>query len=294
MSIQATRFIIICAARTGSTMLRSMLNSHPQMVCHREVFSPRLMGFAGIYNQKDSDSPIRQFVEKTRNERPVDFLRDYVFYAGSYQAIGAKIKYDELEQPRWSAVFDSLLADREIRVVHLIRENRLRRLVSAIIAELTGVTVVPASDPQAGLRSPVPKIVVDVERCIHDFTAVQAAEARFRRHFSGHRIFEVSVRGHHGRTQSPVVGPPAILAARRDNADRQHGPAERPQIGGRDRKLFGGKRRTLSDGVCVLSSGLERALLFPASPYHSRQNGSAPRLDRHRVYLCAVGLHNRA
>jgi len=195
MSIQATRFIIICAARTGSTMLRSMLNSHPQMVCHGEVFSPRLSGFAGIYNQKDSDSPIRQFVEKKRNERPVDFLRDYVFYAGSYQAIGAKIKYDELEQPRWSAVFDSLLADRDIRVVHLIRENRLRRLVSAIIAELTGVTVVPASDPQPDLRRPVPKIVVDVERCIHDFTAVQAAEASFRRHFSGHRIFEVSYEG---------------------------------------------------------------------------------------------------
>jgi len=169
-------------------MLRLMLNSHPQIVCHGEVFSPRLIGF----ERKDKNSPINQLLEKTRNERPVDFLRDYVFYGGPYQAIGAKIKYSELEQPRWSAVFDSLLADRDIRVVHLIRENRLQRLVSAIIAQLTDVRVVLVSDPQPEPRGPVRKIVVDVESCIRDFTAVQAAEARFRRHFSGHRTFEVS------------------------------------------------------------------------------------------------------
>jgi len=188
MSIQATRFIITCAGRTGSTMLRLMLNSHPQIVCHGEVFSPRLIGF----ERKDKNSPINQLLEKTRNERPVDFLRDYVFYGGSYQAIGAKIKYSELEQPRWSAVFDSLLADRDIRVVHLIRENRLQRLVSATVAKLTGVRVVLASDPQPEPRRPVRKIVLDVESCIRDFTTVQAAEARFRTYFNGHRTFELS------------------------------------------------------------------------------------------------------
>jgi len=165
------------------------------MVCHGEVFAPRLMGFVGIWGQSSIYSPIGQLLEKTRDERPVDFLRDYLFYAGSYQAIGVKIKYDELEQSRWSAVFDSLLADRDIRVVHLRRENRLRRLVSAIMAELTGVTVVVASNPQREPRRPVRKIVIDVEGCIRDFTAVQAAEARFRRHFSGHRTFEVSYEG---------------------------------------------------------------------------------------------------
>jgi Stf0 sulphotransferase len=178
-------------------MLRFMLNSHPQIVCHGEVFSPRLRGFVGISDQggERKNSPIHQLLEKTRNERPVHFLRDYVFYGGSYQAIGVKIKYDELEQPRWSAVFDSLLADRDIRVVHLIRENRLRRLVSVIIAELTGVTVVVASDPQPEPRRPVRKIVVDVESCIRDFTTLQAAEARVRRYFSGHQTFEVSYEG---------------------------------------------------------------------------------------------------
>jgi len=63
------------------------------------------------------------------------------------------------------------------------------------MAELTGVTVVVASNPQREPRRPVRKIVIDVEGCIRDFTAVQAAEARFRRHFSGHRTFEVSYEG---------------------------------------------------------------------------------------------------
>ncbi|NES73345.1 MAG: sulfotransferase, partial [Okeania sp. SIO2D1] len=39
MSKFQTKFIITCAPRTGSTMLRMMLNSHPEIACHGEVIA---------------------------------------------------------------------------------------------------------------------------------------------------------------------------------------------------------------------------------------------------------------
>lgn len=38
-------FLIICAARTGSTWLRKMLNDHPRIICYGEVFATRVRGF---------------------------------------------------------------------------------------------------------------------------------------------------------------------------------------------------------------------------------------------------------
>ena len=34
-----TRFLVVCGPRTGSNMLCSALNSHPRIVCFREVFN---------------------------------------------------------------------------------------------------------------------------------------------------------------------------------------------------------------------------------------------------------------
>ena len=35
-----TRFVILAAPRTGSNLLCTLLNSHPQVLCHHEVFNP--------------------------------------------------------------------------------------------------------------------------------------------------------------------------------------------------------------------------------------------------------------
>jgi len=34
-----TTFIILCAARTGSTMLRQLLDSHPEVCCYGEIMA---------------------------------------------------------------------------------------------------------------------------------------------------------------------------------------------------------------------------------------------------------------
>ena len=41
------RFMIACAARTGSTMLVRTLRSHPALVMHGEVWGERMVGLDG-------------------------------------------------------------------------------------------------------------------------------------------------------------------------------------------------------------------------------------------------------
>ena len=36
-----TRFVILAVPRTGSNLLCTLLNSHPQVLCHHEVFNPQ-------------------------------------------------------------------------------------------------------------------------------------------------------------------------------------------------------------------------------------------------------------
>jgi len=56
-----SRFIILCAARTGSTMLRHLLNSHPDACCHGEVMGIRMRSFVGI---KPTGSPLLKKFEQ--------------------------------------------------------------------------------------------------------------------------------------------------------------------------------------------------------------------------------------
>src|SRR4051812_26319508 len=44
------RFVILTTARTGSTHLASLLDSHPQLVCGHELFNPEDR-YPGLYSQ---------------------------------------------------------------------------------------------------------------------------------------------------------------------------------------------------------------------------------------------------
>ena len=188
--VKKTRFVIVNAPRTGSTMLRLMLNSHPDICCHGEVFTgdkKRLRSFVGLNMQVDS--PLKQMFLRMRNDAPARFLGDFVFYAGAHLAAGFKIVYSVLESPLWEELFRAVLDDREIRIIHLKRKNRLKRYLSHYIANhVTGVNVV-FSDKD---RPVIPKLTISPEECLADMEAVEADERRFAGYFSNHEVFDLS------------------------------------------------------------------------------------------------------
>lgn len=184
----ATRFVVVCAPRTGSTMLRLLLNSHSNICAHGEVFGyPLIRGFVGL--RQGENSPMLSLLQQIREEDPVRYLRDYVFLDVPCTTVGAKTLYATLENPRWKAVLDFIKRDPEIRIVHLFRENRLKRYLSQyIVAEVTKVKVVFQGDD----RPLIPKVEVRPEQCLQDMESTEADEHRFREVFRDHRVFEVT------------------------------------------------------------------------------------------------------
>jgi LPS sulfotransferase NodH len=185
---RATQFIILCAARTGSTMLRHMLNSHPDVRCHGEVMTGRSLDALARVDRGADPSVTRELMER-RGSDPQGFLEDVVLDPGPAKAVGFKIKYEELSLPDYAWLLEWLKGRREIRVIHLMRENRLKRLISEITAtKVYGIYNVTseAERPRAA------RISLSPEECLEDFVRTEEREALFQGHFEGHDIFRTT------------------------------------------------------------------------------------------------------
>jgi LPS sulfotransferase NodH len=120
------RFVIFAAPRTGSNLLCSLLNAHPEILCHHGLFNP-----GGIHWARDwqgSASP----AEPDRD--PAGFIATVWASGEGARAIGFKMNRDEND-----AAVHALLHDPSVRKILLRRRNRVRTYVSEEIAKLTGV-----------------------------------------------------------------------------------------------------------------------------------------------------------
>ena len=130
------RFVILAAPRSGSNMLCSMLDSHPDILCHHELFNP-----SGIFYAlplRDSDSQASQEMQGRMQERdrdPLAFLAEQVWQRhGEKSVVGFKMTYQQN-----LAVFQAVLAAPEIQKIVLRRNNAVKSYVSKLVAEQSGV-----------------------------------------------------------------------------------------------------------------------------------------------------------
>jgi hypothetical protein len=134
--------MIACAARTGSTMLVRTLRTHPALLVHGEVWGARMVG---------ADGPLAGLAPADRDALEVQRFRDPAAAMARFaeahgaEAVGFKLKYDELVRPEWRQVRALVEADIDLRIVFLDRRDLLRRYLShQIVLRHTGVTNVPA------------------------------------------------------------------------------------------------------------------------------------------------------
>jgi hypothetical protein len=158
MGGRPVRFVIVNAARTGSTMLRMLLDSHPDIHCEGEILGAR---------------------------PPTDAIRILQQEVYSAPVAGFKIKYEELSLPDFGEVLDWLVAERSIRVIHLFRRDRLARLCSQVSVGLHGSYLFTEHRPKAVRFS------LSIDECLADFRLQAEREARFRRLFADHDVLEV-------------------------------------------------------------------------------------------------------
>lgn len=122
------KFVIVAPARSGSTLLREMLDSHPDVCCSGEVFGQlRVRGLS-----KRSSAHIEpELAFRVRKRDPAGLLAKHV-YASDCAAVGFKILYSQLFVLEALPAVAWLQDQPGLRVVHLWRRDLVARHVSEV------------------------------------------------------------------------------------------------------------------------------------------------------------------
>lgn len=125
-----TRFLIACEARTGSNWLCGLLNSHPDVLCHHEVFHPDALYYAFGFR----DGRLAHLGSTAERDRdPRRFARELLDADFGRSAVGFKILGQQAP-----GLLRELLADASVKKLILRRRNRVRAFVSLLRARQTG------------------------------------------------------------------------------------------------------------------------------------------------------------
>jgi len=147
-----TDFVVLAAQRTGSNLLCTLLNSHPEILCHHEIFNPRGPRYAVTH--RDGSFDLGSLEERERD--PVAFLNRVWRTRCGHPCVGFKMTRGQDER-----VLRHLLDDPSIKKIVLQRRNRIKTYVSQQIAQHLDEWEVYHSRE---LEPDRPRIEVDVTR----------------------------------------------------------------------------------------------------------------------------------
>jgi hypothetical protein len=179
---EAIRFLIVAAGRTGSTRLRLLLDSHPLIRCHGELFGNNLKTLA------EPATPAYGRLLAERAHDPAAFLRQRALEPAGAAAVGFKILYHQLTR-QWPGLLTQVQADRTLRIIHLVRRNGVKRFLSEYyVGTVTHRNRFDADEPLPAIAP----VVVPVQTLLDDLAAIAHESARIRCLFRHHRIHEVA------------------------------------------------------------------------------------------------------
>lgn len=124
------RFVVLTAPRTGSNFLCTLLGSHPEILCHHEMFNA-----SGIFCSLDLRSRSAYYFGTLvdRDRDPEAFLERMWGASFGHPVVGFK-----LSRSQNRAAFEAVLEDREVVKLVMRRRNRVATYVSEMVAQLTG------------------------------------------------------------------------------------------------------------------------------------------------------------
>ena len=122
---ETTPFVIVCLPRTGSNLLGEMLDTHPEVLCHMEIFNPK-----STYLSRKPH--LRIGTKDERDQDPWTFLQRVYEVTDGRRAVGFKLMPDHN-----NPVLLSVLLNRRVRKIVLHRPNVLQTYVSNCIARQT-------------------------------------------------------------------------------------------------------------------------------------------------------------
>lgn len=145
------KFVILSEARSGTSLLSGTLGSHPEIMCHGEIYHEKtewhLLGnFAGKAKE--------EIQELRKNENT--FL-ERVFDQDGYKAVGFKMWRNQ--NP---AACKSLLADDSIYKITYERDNKLAQFSSNLLANQTGIWNLTSGANVEKIKPEMPELAFNV------------------------------------------------------------------------------------------------------------------------------------
>lgn len=161
------KFVIISQSRTGSTLLMALLNNHENIICDGELFK-NLNGNSckHIWN--------RFFSKKPKKIEQVGFK---LFY------------YHPLKGDQ--SVWDFIKNDKSITIIHLVRKNWMRVLVSQKVGLKTKLWTENIYKPHL-VSIEEKKVEISIDECEEAFKKASLNEEKTREHFASHPFVEVT------------------------------------------------------------------------------------------------------
>lgn len=142
------RFVVLAAPRTGSNLLCTLLDSHPDVLCHHEIFNPD-----GVFYATSLRGRFQLGSCTERDADPLEFL-DRVWKAElGRAAVGFKMTRGQA-----AVVMDAVVGDAGVKKIVLRRRNAVKTYVSERIAQQTGCWEAYSN---AELPARTPRIRVD-------------------------------------------------------------------------------------------------------------------------------------
>jgi len=157
------RFAIIGHARTGSNYLLNGLKSSPSIRMYHEIFA-------------DHNRQIGKDFDKI-------FSTIFQYESKATRIVGFKIFYNHLTEEEWK----KFMACKDLKVIHLIRRNRLRTIISLEIAFKTGQWM---KSKNSG-RLTEKRITLDPSKLIERLEQIENEEAAARARFRDRQTLEI-------------------------------------------------------------------------------------------------------
>lgn len=181
-----SRFVILSNSRSGSNLLVSLLSSHGQVQCEGEVLND-FQAERIIWRDRRPTDPTDLAL---RESDPIRFLETKVFAPESddVRSCGFKIFYQHGQREAWQCVWPYLQGMPDLRVIHLVREDQLARVLSNHVAQETKRWFIrDAAEAHHDLR-----VTLDVEACRAEFERGAQWHQRRAALFAAHDVLPLT------------------------------------------------------------------------------------------------------
>ncbi|MBL8659792.1 MAG: hypothetical protein JNM75_08560 [Rhodospirillales bacterium] len=193
------KFVIVSHLRSGTHLLRTALESHPAVVCQTEVFNSdnRRLPYP-------LTTPTVEVLRRWVYRQFPDTVACVGFTLQVYHPWGLRAFPGIRENPAWGDVWTWLSRMKAVRIIHLRRENSLRRHLSHVMARRSRVwhawdpdrvkTVSHLGPPPDGdgPGSPREPVTLDAARLEVDFEETERLHEAVTRRFRDHALCSIS------------------------------------------------------------------------------------------------------